>query len=445
MKKGFYHELSLLALPIILQNLLSSAIGSVDTLMLNFIGQTELAAVSLANQLLFVLTLFFTGLTASTGVMMAQYLGKNDTKKVSQIFCVACKAASGVCLLFGFAAIVIPDKIMYILTNETALIQEGSSYLRIVGVSYLFMGFSQIYLATLKAMKMAKKSMCIAVFTLLVNLILNAVVIFGVFGFPKLGIIGVAIATCIARAVECIICAVDLSMHKYVSFFRGTDKLLQKDFVKIVSPMTMQGFVWGGAMAIMSAIMGHMGEDAVAANSIASVIQSIATVASFGLAEAGAILLGNDLGNNQFEIAKLHAGKLIKAAVFCGIAGCIFMLLAEYPVTQILSITYEAKEYLGVMYKILSVNVIFAAVTYTMLCGVFPAGGDTRYGLYIDGIVMWSLVIIGSLAAFGWKCSPIVVFVILNVDELVKTPFVIAKYYKWDWIKNVTRKEEETS
>lgn len=445
MKKGFYHELRILALPIILQNLLSAAIGSADTLMLNFIGQTELAAVSLANQLLFVLTLFFTGLTASTGIMMAQYLGKNDTEKASQIFGIACKFAYGVCVLFCFAAIMIPDKVMFILTNEMVLIQEGSKYLRIVGISYLFMGFSQIYLATLKAMKMARKSMCITVFTLLVNLVLNAVVIFGLFGLPKLGIIGVAIATCIARMLEFVVCIVDWKVHEYVSFSRAADKLLQKDFVKIVFPMTMQGFVWGGAMAIMSAIMGHMGEDAVAANSVASVIQNIATVASAGIAEAGAILLGNDLGNSQFDVAKKHAGKIVRVAVLCGVIGCIIMLLAEYPVTQILTLTYEAKGYLSIMYKILSVNVIFVAITYTMLCGVFPAGGDTRYGLYIDGIVMWTLVILGSLAAYIWKCNPLIVFIILNVDELVKTPFVTWKYYKWDWIKNVTRKEEETS
>ena len=443
-KKIFYGDLRRLAMPIILQNLLSNAIGSVDTLMLNFIGQTELSAVSLANQLLFVLNLFFAGLTGSTSIMIAQYISRQDQKKVNHIFQIACSFALLVCICFSFLAVVFPSGVMYTLTDESALIQTGSTYLRIVGISYLVMGFSQNYLAALKAMQQVRKSVSISLFTLILNFALNAVFIFGLLGVPRMGVSGVALATCIARIVEFIICIFDLHFHKTVSFEKQVDSILKKDFIKIAVPMTLQGFVWGGAMAVMSAIMGHLGSDAVAANSIASVIQSIATVASFGLAEAGSILLGNDLGKQDFSKAKQHANALLQAAVVCGILGCILMLVAERPLTGILSLTPAAKSYFCIMYKILSINAIFAAITYTMLCGIFPAGGDTRYGLYMDGIVMWSLVLIGSLAAFVWHCHPIVVFILLNIDELLKTPFVIKKYYKFDWVKNITRRTEDT-
>ncbi len=475
-QKKFYRELSTLAIPIIIQNLLSSGIGSLDTLMLNWIGQNELAAVSLANQLFFVLNLFFLGLTGSTGIMMAQYLGKGDEERSNQIFTIATMVSSAVCTVFGLLAMLLPHWIMRIFTGEAELIRIGSEYLRIVGLSYLMMGFIQTYLAALKARKKAAKSVMISAFALIANFVLNAVFIFGLLGAPKLGVVGVAVATCLARGMELIVCAADMmsiirreraGMHSMegtpwkhseenlwdqecptayqkqaLCLRRHTERQLQVDFLRIASPMTLQGFVFGGAMAAMSAIMGHLGSDAVAANSIASVIQNIATVASFGLAEAGSVFLGNDLGEGSFEKAKGHAGALMKLAVICGIAGCVLMLLAEYPVAMLLNLTDISRQYLAVMYKILSVNVIFASITYTMLCGVFPAGGDTKYGLCIDGIVLWGLVALGSAAAFVLKWNPIAVFVILNVDELTKTPFVIRKYYKWDWVKNITIQNE---
>lgn len=441
--KMFYIELTRLAFPIILQNLLSSAIGSLDTLMLNSLGQTPLSAVSLANQLFFVLNLFFIGLTGSVASMISQYLGKNNTEKAYQLFTIACKVSMIVCVAFSMLAVLTPVHVMYLLTNESELIEIGSTYLRITGISYLFLGFSQTYLTLLKSMKETKKSMVISTITLLVNFVLNAGFIFGLWGLPKLDVKGVAIATCIARALELMICIVDMFLKKTIAVFIKTDCILWKDFFKISLPMTLQGFVWGGAMAVMSAIMGHMGSDAVAANSVASSIQNIATVVSFGLASAGSILLGNDLGRNEFDIAKQHASALMRAVISCGIAACLLMLFAENSVIALLSLTTNSKKYLSIMYKILSVNVIFAAITNTILCGVFTAGGDTKYGLYIDGIVMWSLVIAGSFASFALKWNPIWVFVVLNVDELLKTPFVIKKYYQWDWVKNITREAEE--
>ena len=362
-KKIFYTDLKKLAMPIILQNLLSTAIGSIDTLMLNLIGQTELSAVSLANQLFFVLSLFFTGLTGSTSIMIAQYMSKQDKKKISNIFQIACTLSFFVCLCFSLLAVVFPNAVMHLLTDDSALIQAGSTYLRIVGISYLMMGFSQNYLASLKAMQQVRKSVSISLFTLILNFCLNAIFILGLFGVPKMGVRGVAIATCIARIAELLICVVDMHFQRLVSFTKDIDEILQKDFVKIAIPMTLQGFVWGGAMAVMSAIMGHLASDAVAANSVASVIQNIATVASFGLAEAGSILLGKDLGKQNFTEAKQHAGALIQVAVACGVIGCILMLVAEKPLIGILSLTPAAQSYFGVMYKILSVNAIFAAIT----------------------------------------------------------------------------------
>lgn len=437
--RRFLSALGALALPVIVQSLLSQAIGAADTLMLSFVGQDQLSAVSLANQLFFVLNLFFTGLTGSTAIMLSQYMGKRDESRVRRIFTMACAASQSVCALFALAAVFAAPVVMRLLTNDAVLIREGSVYLRIVGVSYLFMGVSQIYLVLLKSRQESRRSMTIGVATLVINLLLNAVFIFGLLGAPKLGTKGAAIATCMARAIELLVCLADMKRRKSVSVSLEIEGALLRDFARVCGPLTVQGFVWGGAMAAISAIMGHMGSDVVAAHAVAAVIQSIATVASCALAEAGSILLGRELGAGEFERAKAHAGLLVKCTVAFGVMGCVLMLLSEGIVTRMIALTPGAQLYLSIMYKILSVNSIFVAITYTMLCGVFPSGGDTRYGLILDGLVMWSLVALGSIAAFWLKLDPIIVFAVLSVDELLKTPFVLYRYSKGTWIKNITR------
>lgn len=437
--RRFLSALVVLALPIILQSLISQAIGAADTLMLSAVGQDQLSAVSLANQLFFVLNLFFTGLTGSTAIMLSQYMGKKDDERVRRIFGMACLVAECVCVLFAMAAVFAAPTVMCLLTNEPVLIEAGSAYLRIVGVSYLFMGVSQMYLVLLKSRQESHRSMAIGIMTLVVNLILNAVFIFGLFGAPKLGTQGVAIATCIARAFELLACVVDMKRRKMNVVCRQFEPMLFRDFACVCGPLTVQGFVWGGAMAVISAIMGHLGSDIVAAHAVAAVIQSIATVASFGLAEAGSILLGKALGAGEFERARADSRLLVISAVAFGVIGCALMLLSQGLVTRAVALTPQAQRCLGVMYKILSVNAVFAAITYTMLCGVFPAGGDTRYGLILDGCVMWSLVVLGSVAAFVLELDPIIVFAVLSVDELLKTPFVLLRYKKGTWIRDITR------
>lgn len=440
--KVFVRDLGKLALPIILQNLLSTAVGAADTLMLNAVGQTALSATALANQVQFVLSLFFAGLTSGTGIMMAQYLGKGDTDGASRTFSQAMKLSIGVSFCFGLAAMAVPSLLMRLFTNDGQLVEIGSVYLRIVGLSYLFSSFSQVYLASLKARRKARVSAEISVFTLLLNVCLNAVFIFGLLGVPRMGVTGVAIATVMARFAELVVCLVGLCRTKELRWHWQVPDSIRSSFLKVSLPITFEGFAWGGAMAVLSAIMGRMGSDAVAANSVASTIQSIATVASFGFAEAGAILLGGDLGQGKLQEAKSHSVQLLRISVISGVICCAVMLLMEKPVSMWLNLTPQAMEYFSVMYKLLSVNVIFAAITYTMLCGIFPAGGDTRFGFYCDGAVMWGVcVLLGSIGAFVLDLNPIWVFVLTNIDELTKTPIVLKRYFKYRWLVNLTEGE----
>ena len=328
---SFLRELLPLAVPIVLQSLFSTAVGLADSFMLNFVGQDELAAVSLANQPQFVLSLFYLGLTSGTGVMMAQYLGKKDSAAIHYIFKFALCLTVSISLVFTVLAVGFPSLVMGIFTNQPALVGIGSSYLRVIGATYLLSAVSQVYLATLKTHHLVKKSFAFSAATLLLNVLLNAVFIWGLFGAPRLGVVGVAIATVIARAVECLLCLADWARTKLVSLEGKGSAKLRRDYCNVIFPVMLQGFVWGGAMAVLSAIMGRLGSDVVAANSVASFIQNLAMVASFGLAEAGCILLGHSLGKGQLAQAKKDSRTLLKVSVGAGVVCCLLMLLAETP------------------------------------------------------------------------------------------------------------------
>lgn len=317
-KRGFKRELIYIALPIILQNLLSAAVGSADTLMLNYVGQNEMAAVSLANQPQFVLNLFYMGLTSGTGIMMAQYLGSGDREAAGSIFRLALRLTAVISSAFAICTVCLPQMVMRIFTNDGSLIDIGSQYLRIVGITYLFMAFSQIYLVTLKTNRRVKSSSAFSICTLLINVFLNAVFIFGLFSLPQLGVTGVAIATLIARFAEMVFCLIDWKRSRLVSIRSAAHPGLGREYLKVTCPAMGQGFVWGGAMATLAAIMGHLGPEVVAANSIASAIQNAATVASFGLPEGGAILLGNLMGKGKLAEAKTDAAILLRISVGAG-------------------------------------------------------------------------------------------------------------------------------
>lgn len=445
----FLKNMWMLAIPIIAQNFLSSAVSSADTLMLGMVSQNALSAISLASQVQYVLSLFYLGLTIGTATMVSQYFGKRDWQAVKQITSLALQVSLLVSALFSAAAIGIPHLLMRIFTQDADLIALGIPYLRLVGIAYLFTAFSQIYLAMLKALQQVKKSVIIASITLVLNVFLNAVFIFGLFGIPKLGVVGVAIGTVLARGVELIICLTDAVRNRRVQLrrlFCFQKAAWQAEFWKVTLPITSQGFVFGGAMAVFAAIMGHLGSDVVAANALASVIQHIATVASFAFAESGAILLGKEMGENCLDTAKKHAAVLVKTAVISGCVCCVLMLLCRPLVLSITSLTAEAEAYFHFMYTVLSVNVIFASLTYTMLCGVFCAGGDTRFGLLCDAAVMWGFcVVLGLLFAFVFKFPPLVVFLVINLDEFVKTPFVIKHYLGYGWLNNITAQQESAA
>ena len=443
-KRIFYRKLRGLVFPIAIQNVMTALVSASDAFMLGFVSQTSLSAVSLATQIQFVHNLFMLALTIGATTLAAQYWGKGDTDSVEEILAIVLKISMAVSVVFFIAAMFFSGFLMRIFTNDIRLIQAGIPYLRIVSVSYLFMGFSQIYLCIMKNSGRTAKSTIYGSVAVVINIGFNVIFIFGLAGFPDMGIAGAALATTVSRALELLLTIYE-NMHRSLvcvrlKYIRNSSKKLKKDFWHYTTPVLGNELVWGCGFTMFSVIMGHLGSDAVAANSVANILKNIIACVCNGIGIGAGIIVGNELGKGEMERATEYGNRLFKLAVFAGaVSGLI--LLAVSPVLRIFtgSLSAQAHSYLKNMMYICTYYMIGKSVNATVIAGVFCAGGDTKFGLKCDAVTMWVILIpIGMITAFVLKLPIMVVYFIISMDEIIKLPAVYRHYKKYNWVRNLT-------
>ena len=441
--KNFYKSLFHIVGPMAIQNLIVAAVTSADVIMLGYVGQTAIAASSLAGQIQFIIVMVATGLSSGLVMLAAQYWGKKDVQSIKILHGAALRISASFGIVFTIGAMFFPELLMKIFTNEEPLIKEGARYLRAVSLSYLFFSISQIFQAGFKSIERVKSVTIITTVALLLNIGLNAVFIFGF----KMGIIGVGIATTIARFIEMVLCIIYARTQKDVSFKISNiftfNKVLNIDFIKFSLPALGNELVWGAAFATYSVILGHMGEDIVAANSVVNVIRQLASIMCFGMAYGGAVVLGKTMGSGDMELAERNAKRLVRSTILAGVAGSI-LLLCCFPIMPLLAeLTPAASHYRDLLMFINAFSITGAAINTVLICGIFRAGGDAKFGFIMDCISMWVVSVpLGLLAAFVFKLPPIWVYFILYLDEFEKMPVVVIHYLKKGWLKNITREIE---
>lgn len=433
-----------LVVPIAIQQFMLALVSATDALMLGFVDQTSLSAVSLAGQVQFVLNLFVAGIAAGCGIMIAQYWGKRDTASIEKVMPVALYTnllSSGI---FTVLALMIPGGLMHIFTNDPLLISNGASYLRAVALSYVFCGISQIYLILLKNTGHAALSSKISSSAVIINIILNAILIFGLLGAPRLGIVGAAYATVTARLVELVWAyfAVRHAHHVAIrwSGILHTSKVLTKDFWYYTTPALGAALVWGIAFVLYSVILGHMGSDAVAANSIASIVKSMVQCIIRGVSAGAGILVGNLLGANELEKAKNYGGRITRISILIGVVtGTILIILSPF-VSHVAPMSDTARGYLQFMMVVLGFNLMGQSVNTTVLDGIFCAGGDAKFDMIGNLGAMWCFSVpLGFITAFVFHAPVWLVYIIISLDEIVKLPAVYKHYKKYVWVRNITR------
>ena len=440
-KRSLRKEIVRLALPIALQQFMTALVGACDAIMLGKLSQDAMSAVSLATQVTFVFNLFMFAFMAGENMFVAQYYGKGDYTGISQVFSLVTKICGCIAVVFLAGTLFFPEQLMRILTNEETLIVLGSEYLRVIGISYVFSGIAQTFLAIMKNCGAVNMSTLINGVMVILNIALNAVFIFGLSGFPKMGIKGAALATVLATVVQflwsvgyvlCRIRAVKFSL-------RSCEKKLFGRFWQKTVPLLINNLAWGIGFSMYSVIMGHLGTDAVAANGIANISKNLVVCFCLGLGNAGSIIVGNRLGADRLQEAKEVGETLTKTAIIAGIVSGLVLIALSPFITKMVDLTRTARGYLQKMLLISSYYIAGKSVNCMTIGGIFAAGGDSKFGMLCDSVTLWCIIVpLGCICAFILKLPVMVVYFVLNLDEIIKLPVVYKHYKKYKWIKNLT-------
>lgn len=478
-----------LALPMAFQQFMLALVGASDAVMLGKLNQDAMSAVSLATQVTFVFNLFMMAFVIGENMFVAQYYGKRDGRNIFRVLCLTLRTACGVSVLFWMGTLFFPENIMYFFTNDRELIALGSGYLRVVGCSYFLSAVAQVHMTVMKNCGAVNVSTTISGVTVILNILLNGVFIFGLLGVPAMEADGAALATVLATFVQAAWSVAFVRKRIKMEGFgrqnsrygmqqshhgmpnsrhgmsdmlmdendetdnidsgnppgllrigrKGRDGDLARRFWAKTTPVLLNELVWGGGFTIYSVIMGHMGTDAVAANSIANISKNLVICLCLGLGGAGSIIVGNELGASRFEKAKEAGRVLTKASIAGGVLSGLFLLALSPFIVRVVDLTSAAGGYLTGMLVICSYYLIGKSVNSMTIGGIFPAGGDARFGLICDAVTLWCIVIpFGCLCAFVWKLPVLTVYFVLSLDEIIKLPAVYRHYKKYGWLRNIT-------
>ncbi len=446
--KRFYRLLFSIALPIAVQNLITFMVSMVDTLMVGALGEIQLSAVSIANNLFFVLTILMFGLAGGSNIMISQYWGKGNVKTIHKILAIMYRVCLLITGIFIFIALFLPKYFMGIFTTNKAVIDFGASYLRIVCIGYLFYSITNCTIMMLRSVKTVSISIIVYTASLVVNSILNWIFIFGNLGAPELGIRGAAIATVCARITEFSIVLVFMFIYERkiglkIEHLLKLDKEILKDYVGLCTPVLCNELLWAIGASMISVIVGRMGTEVVAANSINGVAHQFVTVFIFGMSNATAVIIGNTIGEGKKEKAKEYAYSI---GIFSVVMGCIsglMILLIKPFVVNFYNVSYSTKLIAMEIMTVTSGIIVFQSLASNFMMGVLRGGGDAKFVLINDLIFMWLVAIPGGFfVAFVLELPVALVFLVIKCDEILKSLTSVYRVISGKWVNDVTKDYE---
>lgn len=443
--KSFYKFFIILVISLAFQNLLVYGVNLADNLMLGAYSEKALSGSALCNQIQFLLQMLVVGAGEGAVVLGSQYWGKKDLKPIPHIIGVTLRFGVGIAAVLFIIAFFAPAQVLGLLTDDQAVILEGVKYLKIICFTYIIFTATNILTASLRAIGIVAVGYMISAATLCINICLNTCLIYGKFGFPELGIEGAAYATLVSRCVELLIVVLYLKYREHTLnltlkklIFIDTSYI--KDYMKVSLPVLLNQAQWGLAQMIQTAILGHLGAAAIAANSIAVIVFQVISVVAYGAASAAGITVGKTIGEKEFE--KLHEIVRTLQVFFLGIglvSGTLIFLVST-PILSVYHISAEASRLAKQFMCVLAVTTVGTA--YQMACdnGIIRGGGDTAFSMKMNLISMWGIVVpFSAIAAFVLKAPPVIVFAFLKSDQIYKTLPVMVHLRKWNWVKEVTR------
>ncbi|RHV39728.1 MATE family efflux transporter [Butyricicoccus sp. OM04-18BH] len=446
-EKTFYKSFMILALSLALQNLLTYGVNMMDTLMLGRYSQNAMGGVSLCNQIQFLLQMLVVGAGEGAVVMGSQYWGKKKLEPIPHIIGVALRFGGALAVLLFILVCGWPTRILQLLSNDPAVIAEGAKYFSIIRFTYVIFTITNILVASLRSIGVVKIGYMISGSTLVINVCLNYLLIYGNLGFPEMGVRGAACATLIARCVELLIViwflkykenVLNLNLRKLLHI----DTSYVRDYMKVSLPVLINQALWGVAQMVQTGILGHLGGDVTAANAISVQVYQVLSVVCYGAASAAGIVVGRTIGEGNEK--KLHPLVTTLQVLFLSIGLCsgLAIFLLRGPILAAFGGTLTENAYRLSRQFMLVLAITTVGTSYQMACdnGIIRGGGDTGFSAKMNLISMWGIIVpFSAMAAFWWKCPPVAVFFLLKWDQLYKAIPVGIRLHSWKWVKKVTR------
>ena len=443
--KNFLRKTVMIALPVAMQGMLNTVVNLVDNLMIGSLGSTAIASVGLANKVFFVFTLLVFGINSGSGVLAAQYWGNQDVKSIKKVLGLALSLAVTGSAAFMIPACANPRMLMRIFTTSEASIGMGAAYLAVAAFSYPCTAVTNTSVGMLRAVNRVKEPVVISCAAIVTNIVFNYILIFGKFGAPAMGVVGAALATLIARVVEMtlILCVVYLGRTPLAGGARdlfGWSRAFLRKFFVTALPVICNEFIWGLGTTIYSMAYGRMGDDAVAAITIATTIQDLVVVLFQGLSAATAVILGNEMGAGNLKRAETYGKNffILQFLVTVVMAGVCVSLRWSF-----ISL-YQPGISDGVAQSVSRCIIVFALFSpfrmfnYVNVVGVLRSGGDTAMCLFIDTSGVWFIGI--PLAFIGglWLKQPIhIVYAMVTLEEVYKAVVGYVRYRQKKWLRNL--------
>lgn len=449
---GFYKRVWTLSLPLILQNLITTSLGFVDTFMVGLLGQTELSAVTAANSPVFLLQVIVFGLISGLTILASQYWGKGDTDAINR--CMGVTLYTGLALA-GTVALVLfcfPLQVMQLVTSNETLAVMGAPYLRIVGLGYIFNAVSSVYVGAQRAAENPLMGMVVFAISMLLNTFLNYVLIFGHFGAPAMGVTGAAVATLLSRVAEFLMTAIYALRNQRIplrpALILRPGKTISRSFIRYATPTLFNETFWGLGTTMMTVVMGHMtiSEEMLAAYAIMGNIDKFATVACFGLAGSAAIVVGKHIGEGKSkeEVYSLGCCMLILSVL---LGGAVSLAVALALPTLFIPFLYPLFHLEGLSLRIaITMCIVYVffvplkAFDITNITGVLRAGGDSRMAAIMDITPLWGVAVpLTALCGLVLEAPIALTCIAIHTESICKVPWGIARLRSRKWINDVTK------
>ena len=441
--RNFYKNVAAISVPIALQSLITTGVNMMDTIMIGSVGQTQLSAVSLANQFINVFHIFCMGIGMGASVLVARYYGMKDQKSLRNTVVIMVRLCLAMSALFCVLTILLPEQIMRIYTVEEPIIHHGIQYLNWSVVTYFLLGMSVTCTIVLRCVGKAKMPLYTSIAAFFINVGANYIFIFGKFGAPRMEAAGAALGTLIARIFEfSVICGYLFLKEEAIGIRVKNlfDKVgeLWREYIRMSIPVLISDGILAIGNNSVAMVIGRLGESFVAANALTTVTQQLSSVLIQGFSQAGAIVTGQTLGEGEKEKAEDQAYAFLGLGILFGLVAAAIIMVIAGPMINAYNITPETKEIAWELMLSISVIVVFQSMNNIMTKGVLRGGGDTKMLMLADNIFLWvASVPLGILAGLVLHLPAFWIYFCLKIDNLLKAVWCVVRLNSGKWIKKI--------